>query len=91
MERNSARFQTFAGVRVLVFNEKSSKANYIRLGNEMHRNSILSLRAAIYQTGDDEPELKAVKRQMMDALIDAEDRLLKNYLSKQWGLEEIKG
>lgn len=89
MVRNSAKFETFAGIRVLTFNEESTKANCIKLGDQMHRNNIRDLRAAIYQTGDDEPEYRLVKKQMVYALVEAEQKLLKDYLSKQWHLEEI--
>ena len=90
MRRNSSKFETIDGVRVLTFNEESKEAHYIRLGNDIGRNSIYSLRSAIFQTGNDDGELSEVRAQMMEALLEAENRLLRDYLSKQWHLEAIQ-
>ena len=91
MRRNSSRFETIAGVRVLTFSEESKDAHYIRLGNDMGRNNIYSLKSAIFQTGNDDGELSEVRAQIMEALLEAENRLLRDYLSKQWHLEAIQG
>lgn len=91
MKKNSSRFQTIAGIRVLTFNEDSPRGYMIRLGNEMRNNSIYNLRAAIYQTGNNDPELSMVKNQMVEALIEAEQRLLRGYLRMQYDLEAIQG
>ena len=58
MKKNSAKFRTDLGIKVLEFNHESEQPFMIRLGNNMRRNNIYSLRAAIYQTGEDDQELK---------------------------------
>ena len=90
MKRNNTKFQTVAGVKVLIFNEESATGYHNKLGNQMARNDIYSLRSTIYQTGDTDPELSMVKNEMLEALVDAEKRLLKDYLRTQWDLEEIQ-
>ncbi|KAK1371596.1 hypothetical protein POM88_037688 [Heracleum sosnowskyi] len=90
MKRNSARFKTALGIKVLEFNLESDKSYFIRLGNEMRKNSIYSLRAAIYQTGESDPELKELKEIMVDELEKAERRLLIDYLRTVPDIEEIK-
>ena len=49
-----------------------------------------SLRAAIYQTGESDPELKELKESMVDELEKAERRLLIDYLRTVPDIEEIK-
>ncbi|KAK1378977.1 hypothetical protein POM88_025721 [Heracleum sosnowskyi] len=90
MKRNSARFKTALGIKVLEFNLESDKSYFIRLENEMRKNSIYSLRDAIYQTGESNPELKELKEIMVDELEKAERRLLIDYLRTVPDIEEIK-
>ncbi|KAK1363787.1 hypothetical protein POM88_039348 [Heracleum sosnowskyi] len=90
MKRNSARFKTALGVKVLEFNLESDKAHYIRLGNDMKKNSIYSLRAAIYQTGEGDPEYKELKEIMIAELENAERRLLIDYLRTVPDVQEVK-
>ncbi|KAK1365076.1 hypothetical protein POM88_040637 [Heracleum sosnowskyi] len=90
MKRNSARFKTALGLKVLEFNLESDKAQYIRLGNDMKKNSIYSLRAAIYQTGEGDPEYKELKEIMITELENAERRLLIDYLRTVPDIEEVK-
>ncbi|KAK1393465.1 hypothetical protein POM88_012521 [Heracleum sosnowskyi] len=90
MKKNSAKFNTALGIKVLEFNLESDKSCYIRLGNEMRKNNIYSLRAAIYQTGESDPELKELKEIMVDELAKAERRLLIDYLRTVPDIEEIK-
>ncbi|KAK1387877.1 hypothetical protein POM88_016055 [Heracleum sosnowskyi] len=89
MKRNSAKFKTSLGIKVLEFNLESDKSYYIRLGNEMRKNNIYSLRAAIYQTGESDPELKELKEIMVEELEKAERRLLIDYLRTVPDIEEI--
>ena len=89
MKRNSAKFRTALNKKVLEFNLESDKAFYIRLGNEMSKNSIYSLRAAIYQTGEDEPELKELKKIMIAELDRAENKLLSDYIRTVPDLQEL--
>ncbi|KAK1353363.1 hypothetical protein POM88_052498 [Heracleum sosnowskyi] len=89
MKMNSARFRTALGIRVLEFNLESDKSFFIRLGNEMNKNSIYSLRAAIYQTGERDP-VKELKEIMTAELERAERRLLTDYLRTMPDIEEIK-
>ncbi|KAK1399232.1 hypothetical protein POM88_009095 [Heracleum sosnowskyi] len=90
MKRNSARFRTALEMKVLEFNLESDKPFYIKLGNEMRKNSIYSLRAAIYQTGEGDPELKELKENMIAELERAERRLLTDYLRTVPDIQEIK-
>ncbi|KAK1381633.1 hypothetical protein POM88_028377 [Heracleum sosnowskyi] len=90
MKRNSAKFKTALGIKVLEFNLESDKSYYIRLGNEMRKNNIYYLRAAIYQTGEGDPELKELKEIMVEELEKAERRLLIDYLRTVPDIEEIK-
>ncbi|KAK1394958.1 hypothetical protein POM88_014014 [Heracleum sosnowskyi] len=90
MKRNSARLRTALGIKTLEFNLESDKSYFIRLGNDMRRNSIYSLRAAIYQTGESDSELKELKEIMMDELEKAERRLLIDYLRTVPDIEEVK-
>ncbi|KAK1401154.1 hypothetical protein POM88_000759 [Heracleum sosnowskyi] len=90
MKRNSARLRTALGIKTLEFNLESDKSYFIRLGNDMRRNSIYSLRAAIYQTGESDSELKELKEIMVDELEKAERRLLIDYLRTVPDIQEIK-
>ena len=90
MKKNSAQLETVAGIRALMFNEESDKAYYIRLDKDMKRNKIYDLRAAIYQTGVSDPELREIKRQMIAALAEAEKELLREYLKTANGVYEVK-
>ncbi|KAK1402415.1 hypothetical protein POM88_002020 [Heracleum sosnowskyi] len=90
MKKNSARFTTALGIKVLEFNLESDKAQYIRLGNDMKKNSIYSLRAAIYQTDEGDPEYKELKEVMIAELENAERRLLIDYLRTVHDIEEVK-
>ncbi|KAK1376618.1 hypothetical protein POM88_032811 [Heracleum sosnowskyi] len=90
MKRNSARFRTALNKKVLEFNLESDKPFYIRLGNEMNKNSIYSLRAAIYQIGEDEPEMKELKKIMIAELNRAEKKLLLDYIRTVPDIQEIK-
>ncbi|KAK1378821.1 hypothetical protein POM88_025565 [Heracleum sosnowskyi] len=90
MKKNSARFRTALDKKVLEFNLESDKAFYIRLGNEMNKNNIYSLRAAIYQIGEDEPELKELKKDMIAELDRAEKRLLSDYVRTVPDIQEIQ-
>ncbi|KAK1365605.1 hypothetical protein POM88_041166 [Heracleum sosnowskyi] len=90
MKRNSARLRTDLGVKVLEFNLESDKSYFIRLGNEMRKNSIYSLRAAIYQTGESDSELRELKKVMIEELEKAERRLLIDYLRTVPDIQEIK-
>ncbi|KAK1360837.1 hypothetical protein POM88_045311 [Heracleum sosnowskyi] len=90
MKRNSARFKTALGIKVLEFNLESDKAQYIRLGNDMKKNIIYSLRAAIYQTGEGDQEYKELKEIMIAELENAERRLLIDYLRTVPDIEEVK-
>jgi hypothetical protein len=90
MKRDSAKFRTALDKKVLEFNLESDKPFYIRLGNEMNKNIIYSLRAAIYQIGEGEPELKELKKDMIAELDRAENRLLSDYVRTVPDIQEIK-
>ncbi|KAK1354735.1 hypothetical protein POM88_047991 [Heracleum sosnowskyi] len=90
MKKNSARFRTALDKKVLEFNLESDKAFYIRLGNEMNKNSIYSLRASIYQIGEDESELKELKKDMIAELDRAERKLMSDYIRTVPDIQEIQ-
>ncbi|KAL1831076.1 hypothetical protein ACET3Z_000727 [Daucus carota] len=90
MKKNSAKIETIAGISTLSFNEESDKGYYIRLDKDMRRNKIYDLRAAIYQTGVSDPELREIKRQMITTLAEAERELLREYLKTANGVYEAK-
>ena len=48
------------------------------------------LRAAIYQTGVSDPELREIKRQMITVLEEAEKELLREYLKTANGVYAAK-
>ena len=87
MKKNSARLRTDLGTTVLEFNVESDKAHYIKLGNEMKKNKINHLRAAIYQINGADPELKKIKESMERELEEAEKRLLVDYLRTSYGIQ----
>ena len=90
MKKNSAKIVTIAGIRTLAFNEESDKAYNIRLDRDLKKNKIYDLRAAIYQTGVSDPELREIKRQMITVLDDAEKELLREYLKTANGVYAAK-
>ncbi|KAK1393574.1 hypothetical protein POM88_012630 [Heracleum sosnowskyi] len=90
MQRNSARLRTDLGIKVLEFNLESDKSFIIKLGNDMRKNNIYSLRAAIYQTGESDPELREIKKIMIAELERAERKLLQDYIRTVPDIEEIK-
>ena len=90
MQRNSARLRTDLGIKVLEFNLESDKSFIIKLGNDMRKNNIYALRAAIYQTGENDPELRELKKIMVAELERAERRLLMDYIRTVPDIEEIK-
>uniref|UniRef100_A0A175YLU9 Uncharacterized protein n=1 Tax=Daucus carota subsp. sativus TaxID=79200 RepID=A0A175YLU9_DAUCS len=90
MKKNSAKIVTIAGIRTLAFNEESDKAYNIKLDRDLRRNKIHDLRAAIYQTGVSDPELREIKRQMITVLEEAERELLRGYLKTANGVYEAK-
>ncbi|KAL1811543.1 hypothetical protein ACET3Z_021608 [Daucus carota] len=90
MKKNSAKIVTIAGIRTLAFNEESDKAYNIRLDRDLKKNKIYDLRAAIYQTGVSDPELREIKRQMITVLEEAERELLRGYLQTANGVYAAK-
>ncbi|KAL1807121.1 hypothetical protein ACET3Z_030189 [Daucus carota] len=90
MKKNSAKIETLAGVSALSFNEESDKGHIMLNKDLMKKNKIYDLRAAIYQTGVSNPELRDVKRQMIAALEEAEKELLRGYLKTAHGVYEAK-
>ncbi|KAL1826576.1 hypothetical protein ACET3Z_004988 [Daucus carota] len=90
MKKNSAKIETIGGIRTLAFNEESDKAYNIRLDRDLKKNKIYDLRAAIYQTGVSDPELREIKRQMITVLEEAERELLRGYLQTANGVYAAK-
>ena len=79
MQKNKAEFDTISGKRGLTFNPEST-AGCIILIDDMEKNTIPELRAAIYQIGDGTMEHKVVKAQMEMMLEMKEERLLSEFL-----------
>ena len=77
MEKSSATFETFVGIKHLAFSPLSNiMDNTIHLGERLRRNSIYSLRAAIYQIRDSNKELEDIKQHMVEVLEEIELKLL---------------
>ena len=91
MKPNSAKIiTTFLGYKAVEFNLESDKAYLIRLDQDIKKDKINDLRAAIFQIGEDTAELKDAKRRMIDELRYAERCLLKNYLRTTPDIKEIR-
>ncbi|KAL6500615.1 hypothetical protein OROHE_025412 [Orobanche hederae] len=81
MKWNSTKLtEGLLGEKFLEFNSDADKVGYIKLGANMKRNKINDLRAAIYQTGEFDPELMQIRKEMIAELEAAERQLLKDYL-----------
>ena len=89
MKRNSAKINTRLNSKFLDFNPESEKAYFINLEKPLRDNSIYALRAAIYQTGESDSELKELRRLMMEELENKERRLLINYCRQTSDIEPI--
>ena len=91
MLKNSAKVEVILKERCLCYNENSSHPRVIRLGDGLERTSILVLRAAIYQIGNNEDEeLMQVKAQLVKVLRNAEDRLVKDFIRNHFGFRLIQ-
>lgn len=81
MPSDSAYFETTLTVRHSTFNPRGKRFKCIYLDGSMYRSKLPDLRAAIYQIWDSTEELKEVKHKMIQILVDAEEKLLKTFLS----------
>ena len=68
MKKNSSVMDTIEGTRVLGYNNEADRPRVIQLGEAMERSKASALRSAIYQTGEENEELKTVKAQMIQTL-----------------------
>ncbi|XP_063948144.1 uncharacterized protein LOC135152230 [Daucus carota subsp. sativus] len=76
MQKNRSVMETIAGTRLLGYNNDADRPRVIQLGDAMARSKLNALRAAIYQTGEDNEELKNVKAQMIQTLKLKEENLI---------------
>ena len=81
MEKNSSVMETIANTRILGYNNEADRPRVIQLGEAMKRSKANALRSAIYQTGDEDEELKTVKAQMIQTLKQIEEDLITKFVN----------
>ena len=86
--KNTAEFDTILGNKVLTFNPESIACCVVKI-EDMEKNSIPKLRAAIYQIGDATVEHKVVKVQMEMMLELEEERLVTKLLNSTFSYRRI--
>ncbi|XP_063941354.1 uncharacterized protein LOC135149542 [Daucus carota subsp. sativus] len=89
MEKNSSVMETIAGTRILGYNNEADRPGAIQLGEAMKRCKARALRSAIYQTGEDNEELKTVKAQMIQTLRQIEEDLITQFVKESYGYRLI--
>ena len=89
MQKNSSVMETIAGTRLLGYNNDADRPRVIQLGDAMARSKLNALRAAIYQTGEDNEELKNVKAQMIQTLKLKEENLINQFVTERYGYSLI--
>ena len=89
MEKNSSVIETIAGTRILGYNNEADRPGAIQLGEAMKRCKARALRSAIYQTGEDNEELKTVKAQMIQTLRQIEEDLITKFVKESYGYRLI--
>ncbi|KAK1384291.1 hypothetical protein POM88_022026 [Heracleum sosnowskyi] len=82
MKKGSAFIEKTLGIEYLSFSLDSEKVKLIYLEERMLRSSIEDLRAAIYQTDQDDKSLRKLRRKMIDLLLEKDDELMKQFLQK---------
>ncbi|KAL1811236.1 hypothetical protein ACET3Z_021301 [Daucus carota] len=82
MEKNSSVMETIANTRILGYNNEADRPRVIQLGEAMKRSKANALRSAIYQTGDEDEELKTVKAQMIQTLKQIEEDLITKFVKE---------
>ena len=90
MEKNSSVMETIAGTRILGYNNEAERPGAIQLGEAMKRSKANALRSAIYQTGDEDEELKTVKAQMIQTLRQIEEDLINQFVRESYGYRLIE-
>ncbi|XP_063936114.1 uncharacterized protein LOC135147192 [Daucus carota subsp. sativus] len=89
MIKNSSVLETIAGTRILGYNNEADRPGAIQLGEAMKRCKARALRSAIYQTGEDNEELKTVKAQMIQTLKQIEEDLITQFVKESYGYRLI--
>ncbi|XP_063945988.1 flocculation protein FLO11-like [Daucus carota subsp. sativus] len=89
MEKNSSVLETIAGTRILGYNNEADRPGAIQLGEAMKRCKARALRSAIYQTGEDNEEIKTVKAQMIQTLKQIEEDLITQFVKESYGYRLI--
>ena len=89
MEKNSSVMETIANTRILGYNNEADRPRVIQLGEAMKRSKANALRSAIYQTGDEDEELKTVKAQMIQTLKQIEEDLITKFVKESYGYRLI--
>ena len=89
MEKNSSVMETIARTRMLGYNNEADRPKAIQLGEAMKRSKASALRSAIYQTGEDNEELKTVKAQMIQTLRQIEEDLITQFVKESYGYRLI--
>ena len=89
MKKESSFIKTSHGMTYLLFKSDGKKLKCIYLGQSMQNSSIEDLRAAIYQTGESTDELKQVKDKMIQLFQAVEQRLLDEFIQKNFGFIRV--
>ncbi|KAK1357004.1 hypothetical protein POM88_050260 [Heracleum sosnowskyi] len=81
MQRGTAVKEVNFGMTHLILNPDGKEIAYLMLEeHSLQRNSILNLRAAIYQINEEDKELRNLKERLIQILEEKEENLLSNFL-----------
>ncbi|KAK1394261.1 hypothetical protein POM88_013317 [Heracleum sosnowskyi] len=81
MQRGTAVKEVTFGMTQLTLNPDGKEIAYLLLEeHSLQRNSILNLRAAIYQINEEDEELRNLKERLIQILEEKEENLLSNFL-----------
>ena len=89
MKKDGAILQTVLGTTSLMLNPESDKGGCIILGKRMKVSKIEDLRAAIYQTSESTGELRQIHSNLIELLMVAEQKLMKEFLANKWEFQTV--
>ena len=89
MKKDGATLQTVLGTTSLMFNPESDKGGCIILGERMTVSKIEDPRAAIYQSSKSTGELRQIHNKLIEFLMVAEQKLMKEFLASKWGFQTV--
>ena len=89
IKKDGATLQTVLGTTSLMFNSESDKGGCIILGERIKVSKIEDLRAAIYQTSESTGELRQIHSNLIELLMVAKQKLMKEYLANKWEFQTV--